>query len=375
MIAFSLAGFYFFYFAIVAVHVIFLPKVLNLIGYSFIDLSIIMAASPLIRFLAPFLFVKYIKLSKNIFIFALILTIISTLFVYVAIDNFWMLLVVALFLGFGMSLVLPYIEVIALEYIAHNRYGKVRLFGSIGFIVVSLVLVEYLDNPYNAIHFLVLTAVCIAIFGLWVLSFVDHGVKENKPARMEGLEAFFKDKYLWISLFLMQLAFMPFYSFFFIHETAHGLSAQMTIYLWSFGVICEIFMFNYQGPLFEKFSLIHLLLFATFVTVIRWLILFIFPENVTLLAISQALHAFSFGLYHSVAIRYLYTLYANKALAQQFFMGIAYGLGGLLGTIGSGVWYELNSETIYLFAAIMTFIAYILLIKHKNSELISYHKE
>ena len=367
--AFALSGFYFFYFALVAVHVIFLPKVLNLIGYSFIDLSIIMAASPLIRFLSPFLFVKYIKLSKNVFIFALILTIASTLFVYVAIDSFWMLLIVALFLGFGVSLVLPYVEVIALEYIAHDRYGKVRLFGSIGFIVVSLVLVEYLDNPYNAIHFLVLTAVCIALFGLWVLSFVDHGVKEQKTQATEGLEMFFKDKYLWISLFLMQLAFMPFYSFFFIHETAHGLTPQMTIYLWSFGVICEIFMFNYQGPLFEKFTLIHLLMFATFITVIRWLMLFFFPENVTLLAISQALHAFSFGLYHSVAIRYLYTLYNNKALAQQFFMGIAYGLGGLLGTIASGIWYELSPDSLYLFAAFMTLVSWWLLKRHQSVEI------
>lgn len=370
--AFALAGFYFFYFALIAVHVIFLPKVLNLIGYSFIDLSIIMAASPLIRFLAPFLFVKFIKLSKEVFIFALMVTITSTLFVYIAIDNFWMLLIVALFLGFGISLVLPFVEVIALEYIPHARYGKVRLFGSIGFILVSLVLVEYIDNPYNAIHFLVLTAVCIALFGLWVLSFVDHGIKEQKTEVSEGLEMFFKDKYLWMSLFLMQLAFMPFYSFFFIHETAHGLSSQMTIYLWSFGVICEIFMFNYQGPLFEKFSLIHLLIFATFMTVIRWMILFMFPENVMLLAISQALHAFSFGLYHSVAIRYLYTLYTNKALAQQFFMGIAYGLGGLLGTIASGIWYELSPETLYLFAAAMTLFALGFLMRHKNLEILNH---
>jgi MFS transporter, PPP family, 3-phenylpropionic acid transporter len=367
--AYALSGFYFFYFALVAVHVIFLPKVLNLIGYSFIDLSIIMAASPLIRFLSPFLFVKYIKLNSTVYIFALILTIISTIMVYFVIDSFWLLLIVALFLGFGVSLVLPFVEVIALEYIPHDRYGKVRLFGSIGFIIVSLVLVEYLDDPYNSIHFLVLTASFIAVFGLWVLSFVDHGVKESKPASMEGLSAFFKDKYLWISLFLMQLAFMPFYSFFFIHETAHGLSSQMTIYLWSFGVICEIFMFNFQGPLLEQFTLINLLIFSTFITVLRWLILFMFPENTTLLAISQALHAFSFGLYHSVAIRYLYTLYENKALAQQFFMGIAYGLGGLLGTIASGIWYDQSPETLYLFAAATTLLAWYLMRAHKLKEI------
>ena len=371
--AVALSGFYFFYFALVAVHVIFLPKVLNLIGYSFIELSIIMAASPLIRFLSPFLFVKYIKLTKEVYIFALLLTVVSTLFIYLVIDNFWLLLILAFFLGFGVSLILPYVEVIALEYIAHDRYGKVRLFGSIGFIIVSLVLVEYLDNPYNSIHFFVFVAVCIAIFGLWVLSFVDHGVKEQKSVETEGLEAFLRDKYLWISLFLMQLAFMPFYSFFLIHETAHGLSAQLTIYLWSFGVICEILMFNYQGPLFEKFTLINLLLFSTFITVVRWLMLFLFPENVPLLALSQALHAFSFGLYHSVAIRYLYSLYSNKALAQQFFMGIAYGLGGLIGTVISGVWYEYSSNTLYLFAAVATLIGWWLMRMHKSSELPLHH--
>jgi PPP family 3-phenylpropionic acid transporter len=367
MLAFALAGFYFFYFAQVAVYVIFFPKVLNLIGYSFIELSIIMAASPLIRFLSPFLFVKYIRLTKNVFIFALLVTIVSSVLVYDTIDNFWALLLVAFVLGFGVSLVLPYVEVIALEHIAHDRYGKVRLYGSVGFILVSLVLVEYLENPYNAIHFLVLTAVMIALFGMGLLLIVDTKDQEQGE-RLHGLESFIKDKYLWISLFLMQLAFMPFYSFFFIHETAHGLSSQMTIYLWSFGVICEILILNFQGPLLRHFTLINLLLFSLVITVIRWLMVYLFPENVTLLAISQAMHAFSFGLYHSVSIRYLYTIYANKSLAQQFFMGFGYGLGGLLGTVISGVWYEYSSDTIFLFAAGTTLLAWYLMHLHKHKE-------
>ncbi len=370
MLAFTLSGFYFFYFAQVAVYVIFMPKVLNLIGYSFIDLSIIMAASPLIRFLSPFLFVKYIRLTKNVFVFALILSIVSALMVYPTIDYFWSLLVVALIFGFGISLVLPYVEVIALKHIAHDRYGKVRLYGSVGFIIVSLVLVEYIQNPYNAIHFLIFTVVMIAVFGLGLLFWVENESRDPGES-MQGLSVFFKHKYLWISLFLMQLAFMPFYSFFFIHETAHGLSSQMTIYLWSFGVICEIVMLNFQGPLLRKFSLINLMMLSLLLTVFRWLVIFMFPENVTLLAISQAIHAFSFGLYHSVSIRYLYTLYTNKSLAQQFFMGFGYGLGGLLGTLISGVWYEYSSDTIFLFAAAITLLAWYLMRMHKYKEQIN----
>ncbi len=368
MTPFLLSGFYFFYFALIAVHVIFLPKVLNLIGYSFIELSIIMAAAPLIRFLSPFLFVKYIKLTRTVFITALFLGIGASLMVYVTIDDFWPIFFVALVLGFSLSLVLPYVELIALEHIPKERYGKVRLYGSVGFIVVSLVLVEFITNPYNAIHFLVMTTVMIALFGYLLVTVVHKEVHSDQDDAQGGLTLFMRDKNLWISLFLMQLAFMPFYNFFFIHETAHGLSNQTTIYLWTLGVICEIGMLYYQGPLFHRFHMIDLLMVSTMITVVRWFMLFAFPENVALLAIAQAMHAFSFGLYHSAAIRYLYTIYENKKLAQQFFAGIAYGFGGLVGTVIAGLWYDFSAQSVYLYASAMTLIAWWLMLRHKRGE-------
>lgn len=366
MIPFALSGFYFFYFALIAVYVIFMPKVLHLIGYGYVELSVIMAASPLIRFLSPFLFVKYIQLTPRIFLQAALLTVAAALAVYVTIDHFWALLFVAIVLGFGLSLILPFVEHVALEHIAQESYGKVRLFGSIGFVIVSLVLVRYIDNPYNAIHFLVLVAVMIALFSYIVLKVTHTHYKEEEPRYQGTVATFLKDRYLWISLFLMQLAFIPFYNFFFIHETAHGLSNSMTIYLWSFGVLCEVLMFIFQGPLFQRFTLINLLLFSTAMTVIRWSILYFFPENIPLLALSQSFHAISFGLYHSVAIRYVFTLYEDKKLAQQFFIGISYGLGGLIGTIISGFWYKYSAETIYLFAAAVSLVAWFALLHHKK---------
>ena len=369
MIAFSLAGFYYFYFSLIAVHVIFFPKVLNLLGYSAIELSIIMAASPLVRFIAPYLFLKYINLNRKVFFNALILTVISAIAVYWTIDHFWLLFIVAVILGFGLSLVLPYVELIALEKIAKENYGKVRLYGSVGFIVVSLILVRFLDNPYNAIHFLVGVASFLAVFGVIILLVIKEEVGEPSHEELKDIKKFklSAHTYLWISLFLMQLAFMPFYNFFLIYETAAGLSAQTTIYLWSFGVLFEIGMLYFQGPLFHKFKLIDLLIFTTGITVVRWLIIFFFNDNLMLLYLSQALHAFSFGLYHSAAVRYLFTIYPQKKLAQQFFFGISYGLGAFIGSIFAGVIYEYNPDLIYLYASIMTLFATIFLVKERQS--------
>jgi PPP family 3-phenylpropionic acid transporter len=74
--------------------------------------------------------------------------------------------------------------------------------------------------------------------------------------------------------------------------------------------------------------------------------------------ISQSFHAFSFGLYHSTVIIFLYTLYDNKKLAQQFMYGVAYGLGGFVGALVAGWSY---GEYLYAYSAMFAFISLITL--------------
>ena len=90
MLFFNLSAFYFFYFATVGVYVIFLPKVLHDIGYGAFDIGIILALPPLMRFLTPFLFLKYVKLNQTMFKSALYLSIILAALFYVTIENFYL---------------------------------------------------------------------------------------------------------------------------------------------------------------------------------------------------------------------------------------------------------------------------------------------
>ena len=364
--SFIIGSFYFFYFSIVAVYIIFMPKVLQMVGYSPSDIGILFAASPLVRFLIPFLFVKYITLTPKVFNTALILTFCASLLIYPFLESFWPLLFTNVLLGIGMSLTLPYVESVALSHMPKERYGKVRLFGSIGFILVSLVLVNYLSSPYNAIVFLNISAFLTLVFGFFVLKneekHISHSIKEGKAFNL------FEHWPLWLSLFLMQVGFGGFYNFFTIYASSHpiGLEAynisamDMTIYLWSFGVVCEVFMLYFQAPLLKN-NLLKVLQFSIAITTLRWLILAFFPENLVLLFISQSIHAFSFALYHSAAIMYLHSLYSDKKLSQQFFAGIAYGLGGFIGAFGAGFIYELSPQGLYLLAALITLGSFLFL--------------
>ncbi len=377
--ALIIGSFYFFYFSIVAVYVIFMPKVLQMVGYSPWEIGILFAAAPLIRFLMPFLFLRYISLNAKVFNAALLLSFVASLLFYPFLSSFWPLLLSNILLGIGMSLSIPYVESVALSHMPKESYGKVRLFGSIGFILVSLVLVNYLSTPTNAIVFLNLSALLTLIFGLLT---ARHEARQVLAEDSAGKPFSLLEHWpLWLSLFLMQVGFGAFYNFFTIYASSHAIgleqfdisSMDMTIYLWSFGVICEVFMLYFQAPLLQN-NLLKILQFAVGITVVRWMILALFPENLGLLFISQSIHAFSFALYHSAAIMYLHSLYANKKLSQQFFAGIAYGMGGFIGAAGSGFIYEISPQGLYIVAAMITLLSFTFLwIENRRTHLSPEH--
>ncbi|RXK06687.1 MFS transporter [Halarcobacter bivalviorum] len=354
MLFFKLSAFYFFYFAAVGVYVIFLPKVLHDIGYSAFEIGVVFAIAPLMKFITPFLFLKHITLNQNVFKTALLLSVVCSLMLYVTLENLYLLMINNAILAACLSMILPYLEVTAVKILGNSKYGKVRLFGSIGFMLISLVLAQYLTSPYVALHYYLFVNVLTVFFAFSLLKYDDVKQDESKT---NSKFSFFKYWPFWVSLFFMQFSFGAFYNFFTIYETSHGISLEMTSYLWSFGVICEILILYFQGPLLKR-NLLALIKFSVAITALRWFILFMYPDNLTLTFISQGIHAFSFGLFHSAVVIYLYSLYENKKLAQQFMFGVAYGLGGFLGALIAG-W--LYGEYLFLYSTIFALFSLLFL--------------
>ena len=352
MLFFNLSAFYFFYFAAVGVYIIFLPKVLHDIGYNAFDIGVIFALAPLMRFLTPFLFLKHIKLDQKVFTTALFTSIICSLMFYLTLENFYALMINNAILGVSLSLILPYLDITAIKELGKEKYGKSRLFGSIGFMLIALVLAKFLSEPKVALHYYLAVNVLTVVFALLLMRRNDEVKKEevsNEPF------SFFKYWPFWLSLFFMQMSFGAFYNFFTIYETEHGISLEMTSYLWSFGVICEILMLYFQAPILKN-NLLTIIKFCLAITVLRWLMLYAYPDSLTITFISQSIHAFSFGLYHSAVIMYLYSLYENKKLAQQFMYGVAYGLGGFIGALIAGYLY---GQYLFIYSALFALISLI----------------
>ena len=354
-----LGAYYFFYFALVGIYIIFMPKVLLELGYSPFDVGIIYAAAPFMRFLLPFIFRHWVALTPKVYVLSLILTFIGSMFFLSTVEHFWFYLSANLLFGAAMGISLPYVETIALSALSRSHYGKVRLWGSLGFMGIALWLGKILSSPQEALYYLCSMAFLTLLFGAYLVKHdnVPHDIAQDDVS-------FSLSKYwaFWISIFLMQVGFGGFYNFFTIYETSHGISLEMISWMWSFGVICEIVMLYFQGPLLQR-NLLNILQFATLVTAFRWLLLYLFPDSTTITFASQSLHAISFALYHTAAITYVFSLYAQKKLAQQFFLGIAFGLGGSVGAVLAG---QIYGEFLFLVEAFITLMAFMVLLVHQK---------
>jgi len=355
-----LSLFYFSYFSLVGVYIMFMPVALEGFGYDKIETGIIYAAAPFMRFLLPFIFKHYLKLTHNIYIFALILTVISSILFTFTVNNFTAYLLANLLFGASMGITLPFVETISLQKLSKSLYGKIRMWGSVGFIVVALSLKELAPLPMSTIYILILATSFTLVFGYFTLQYDTAVITDTE----EDERNFSLKKYwaFWTSIFLMQVAFGGFYTFFSLYETAHGFKEYFP-YLWTFAVICEIVMLYFQGPLLKR-NLLTILKVATLITVIRWLLLYFYPNSLEITFFSQAFHAISFALYHTASITYVFSLYSQKRLAQQFFLGISFGLGGSVGSFVGGYIYGDTGEYLFLFEAFITFGAFIMLVVH-----------
>jgi PPP family 3-phenylpropionic acid transporter len=354
-----IGAFYFFYFAGMGIWVIFAPKTLLALGYSAFQIGIVFAITPLVRFLTPFLFLNSGSVTKKQFLVSSLVTFISTIFFAFFVNNFFLFALNILIFSVFWVVILPYADSIALENIPAKKYGKIRLFGSIGFMLIGIALGEY-ANSATLVYVLYVLFSLITLIFCFFLSSLDvkqPNTDENKVAKVKFNP--FADWPMWVSMFLLQFSFGAFYNFFTIYETSHGISLSTTTYLWAFGVICEIVMFLVQGRFIDRINPVSVIKFTTIVTVIRWMLLYIFPSSLFASFVSQSFHAINFALYTTAVFLYIsHKFKDNKKLAQMFFYGVSYGLGGFLGALFSGYFY---SQNIYLYSAIAAFFGFVVL--------------
>jgi PPP family 3-phenylpropionic acid transporter len=279
--------------------------------------------------------------------------------------DFTGLLLVMLAFTFFWNAVLPLYEVITLQVLGAQRdqYGKIRLWGSVGFIAaVALigVLLEWVDIRYLPILLIPLFA-GIAV-SAWMLP-VEKAVRSQKSPK-GSLKAILTHPAV-ISFFLMnfllQVAHGSYYTFFSIHLQLHDYGKLAIGLLWSLGVIAEIALFMVMHRLGARFSVRHIVLVALLLSLLRWLLIAEMASVLPVLIFAQLLHAASYGALHAVSVQYIQGFFGrhHHGQGQALYSGLTFGAGGALGAWGAGFLVDgINTSAAFLGSAVVTALAF-----------------
>lgn len=282
------------------------------------------------------------------------------------VSAFWWIALVMLGFSFFWNAVLPQIETTTFNHLgAHEQlYGRVRLWGSFGFIMFVLVLGPVIDR-YGAVATLPATA--LALFGVWCTTLlIPEPVRAGKSESRISFPSLFKRPDVLALLFaclLMQASHAPFYAFFSIYLDEYGYSKEAIGALWAFGVICEIGVFYFMHRLHWRYSLASVLMFSFLTTAFRWFLVAAFVEHAAVIVFAQSLHAVTFGVYHATALQLIRQAFQGPFQHRgiALYGSISFGIGGAVGSFYSGyIWVAAGPAMTFILAAVVAIIAALL---------------
>jgi PPP family 3-phenylpropionic acid transporter len=365
-----LATFYFAYFGFVGAFSPYFSLYLQSLGHGAAAIGALLAGQQAMRLVAPTLWAGMADRRGR---HAPLLRVALGLVVVVAlalcfVSEFWTLLVLMALLGFFTNAALPLFEAITFMHLRDDigRYGRLRVWGSIGFIVAVSGIGMTLDIwPIALLPWLVL-ATLAASFAV-ALAVPDVEEVRERPQAASVWPVMCRPEVIafFAACFLMSVAHGPLYAFYSIHLAGNGWSKTLVGAMWSLGVIAEIVVFLAMPQLTRRFDMRVLLAFSFACGVLRFVMIGWLVDSYWLMALAQLLHAATFGLYHATAVSFINRWFAGplRARGQALYASLTFGAGGMLGSFGSGVAWELfGAAPTYAAASLCCLIGVVLLI-------------
>ena len=403
-----IAGFYFFYYAFVGMFAPYWSLYLKSIHFDAIEIAILMSIQPVMRMVAPNIWgwladggydtvMRSIRCGntlpaaphapegsapprrsgtgKRLQVVQMAAALSAACYLGVfATTSFWGMFLVLALMGFFWSASMPLVEATTLTYLGKHsaRYGRIRSWGSIGFIV-SVVGLGYAFD-YIAITWL-LWAGLVCEIGILIFSrqiphteVLAHHT-DSQPIRAIVLQP--RVLALFGACFLMAVAHGPYYTFYSIYLVEHGYAKSAVGGLWALGVICEIGVFFLMPWLVRRFGYTRILQVSFCAAVLRFLLIGWGVDFLLLLLIAQMLHAATFGAYHAASVGLVHEFFQGRhqSKGQALFGSITYGAGGMLGGLASGpVWQHYGASVLYSCSAGVALLGLLLILWRHDTE-------
>ncbi len=365
-----IAGFYFFYFAYVGAYSPYWSLYLNSLHFDAVHIALLVSIHPVMRMVAPALWGWLADHSGNR-LMVVQLAALASLLCFAGVfftTGFWSLLLVMGTMSFFWSATIPLVDASTLAYLGKDtaRYGRIRAWGSIGFILTVLGLGYAFD--YVAIRYLLWAGLFILMGILFFSRQIPPTTVPPHHTDREPLSRIvFQPQVLALfgACFLMAVAHGPYYTFFSIYLVEHGYAKSAVGQLWALGVVCEIGAFFLMPWLMRRFSLPHILAVGLACAAVRFLLIGWAVDVLPLILLAQALHAITFGAFHAAAVALVHHFFAGRhqSKGQALYGSLTYGAGGMLGGLASGpMWQHWGAAVMYSAGAAVALLGLFILL-------------
>ena len=339
-------GFYFVYFATLGGILPYWSLYLQSLGMAAVQIGVLVGAIQITKIFAPNVWGPLADRTGRRLLVAratALATLVAFLPLYVF-DSFWpMLPVVALFAFFHAG-PLPLVEGAVWDAVRRHgaHYGRLRLWGSLGFIATAVGLGPALDR-LGLVH--LLDFLNALFLGILVLTLTLPEPAPEGPAERGGsLLATLRRRPVWgffATTFLMQASHGAYYGFFSILMADQGYSGLAIGLLWGLGVLAEVAVFLYTDQLVHRLGVRAMLAGSLVLAVLRWWMIGA-TDLLAWLLVAQTLHAATFATFHAAAARHTHDLFPGSQRSSGFalYSSLAFGFGGGVGSLISGTLWD-----------------------------------
>jgi PPP family 3-phenylpropionic acid transporter len=232
-------------------------------------------------------------------------------------------------------------------------YGRVRLWGSISFILVSFAGGYYLEGRDSeaVVNLLIFGSIVMVLSTLLLPNLKEHPRQSTRPAifdliKVPGFVIFT------LSASVLQASHAALYGFATLQWKRAGVSETVIGLLWAEGVIVEILLFAFSARFVRRLGISGLLIVAGIAGIIRWSVLGS-TSWVPALIMVQVLHALTFAGTLVAAITFITNVVPKdqSATAQGVYDGLAMGfLFGIAMAVAGRGYAEFGSSVFYVMA-------------------------
>jgi PPP family 3-phenylpropionic acid transporter len=221
-----------------------------------------------------------------------------------------------------------------------TRYARVRVWGSIGFIVSVTAFGALLQWAGIAIFPAFVAAMnALLLLAALRLPATRAEIAHDEPAppvwpvlRRPEVAWFFA------SIFFTVLAHTSLYAFFSLYLVSLGYGKAAVGGLWAVSVAVEIAFFWFQGRWFPLLSPLRWLQLVAVVTLGRFVATAGFGAWAPVLVLAQLTHAVTFAAHHVACISQVHRLFPGRlrGRGQALYTTLGYGFSGVVGGVGGG---------------------------------------